>query len=231
MKDVHLPFLSWWTTDRGISLFLIVLIFQVFVIFPLVGLGVLERFAMDIFLSLLMIAGAVALDQNRILTIVMVAFALLGVAVHWTTLYVSSFRYPALDAAFLLGLFGSFVVLLVMHVFRTGPITLHRVLGAVAAYLSIGILWGYAYYLASLVNPGAVQFNTSIGMHEIPVARYIYFSFTTLTSVGYGDVVPIHPVVRSLAVCEALIGQLYPATMIAGVLGLALQGRIRSDKL
>jgi voltage-gated potassium channel Kch len=61
--------------------------------------------------------------------------------------------------------------------------------------------------------------------HEIPVARYIYFSFTTLTTVGYGDAVPMDPVARSLAMAEALTGQLYPAVLIAGVLGVALQAR------
>ena len=160
----------------------------------------------------------------------MVLLTVLGVVVHWTSLYISSFHYPALDAAFLMGLFVSFVVLMMMHIFRAGPITLHRVLGAVAAYLSIGITWGFAYYLAAMVNPGAIQFNTPIGQHEVPVARYVYFSFTTLTTIGYGDVIPVRPVARSLAVAEALIGQLYPAILIAGVLGMALQSQMKSEK-
>jgi voltage-gated potassium channel Kch len=230
MTRVRLPFFSWWTSDRGMSLFLIVLVVQVFFIFPLAGLGLLERFAADIVFSLMMIAGAVALERSRILTIVMVMLAVLGVVVHWTSLYIPSFHHPALDAAFLMGLFASFVVLMMMHIFRPGAINLHRVLGAVAAYLSIGITWGFAYFLAAMVNPGAVQFNTPIGQHEIPVARYIYFSFTTLTTIGYGDVIPIHPVARSLAVAEALVGQLYPAILIGGVLGMALQSRVRTER-
>jgi voltage-gated potassium channel Kch len=225
-----MPFFSWWTSDRGMSLFLIVLVVQVFFIFPLAGLGLLERFAADIVFSLMMIAGAIALERSRILTIVMVLLAVLGVVVHWTSLYIPSFHHPALDAAFLMGLFASFVVLMMMHIFRPGAINLHRVLGAVAAYLSIGITWGFAYFLAATVNPGAVQFNTPIGQHEIPVARYIYFSFTTLTTIGYGDVIPIHPVARSLAVAEALVGQLYPAILIGGVLGMALQSRVRTER-
>jgi hypothetical protein len=230
MKPERLPFFSWWTSDRGMSLFLIVLVAQVFFIFPLAGLAVLERFVVDIVFSLMMISGAVALERNRIVTLLMVLLAVVGVAVHWTSLYIPSFHHPVVDAAFVMGLFGTFVALMILQVFRPGPITLHRILGAVAAYLSIGITWGYAYYLAGLVSPGAVQFNTPIGEHEIPAARYIYFSFTTLTTIGYGDVIPIHPIARSLAVSEALIGQLYPAILIGGLLGLALQARMRSEK-
>ena len=57
------------------------------------------------------------------------------------------------------------------------------------------------------------------------MARYVYFSFTTLTTLGYGDVIPILPVARTLAISEALIGQLYPSILIAFLLGMALQAR------
>jgi voltage-gated potassium channel Kch len=53
----------------------------------------------------------------------------------------------------------------------------------------------------------------------------MYFSFITLTTVGYGDVYAIHPAARSLAVAEALVGQLYIVILIASVVGMALQGR------
>lgn len=230
MTHERLPFFPWWTTDRGMTAFLIVLVAQIFFIFPLAGLGLLARFMVDIVFSLMMIAGVVALERNRILTIVMVTLTVGGVAVHWSSLYIPSFHHPVVDAAFVLGLFATFVVLMIMHIFRSGPITLHRVLGAVAAYLSIGITWGFAFYLSALLNPGAIQFNTPIGQHEVPEARYIYFSFTTLTTIGYGDVIPIHPVARSLATAEALVGQLYPAILIGGVLGIALQSRMKNEK-
>lgn len=212
------------------SLFLVVLVVQVFVIFPLAGVGLLARFTVDIVFSLMMIAGAVALDRNRTLTFVIVLLTVIGLVVHWSSLYIPSFHHPVLDGSFLLALFGTFVVLMMIHIFKPGHITLHRLLGAVAAYLSIGITWGLAYYVAGMVNPGALQFNTPIGQHEVPEARYIYFSFTTLTTIGYGDVIPIHPVARSLATAEALVGQLYPAILIGGLLGMALQARMQGER-
>lgn len=117
-------------------------------------MGLLARFAVDLFFSLMMIAGAVALDRSRILTFVIVLLTVIGVVIHWTSLYIPSFHHPVLDASFLLGLFGTFVVLMMIHVFKRRHITLHGLLGAVAAYLSIGITWGFAYYVTALVNPG-----------------------------------------------------------------------------
>ncbi|HXB77134.1 MAG TPA: potassium channel family protein [Bradyrhizobium sp.] len=59
-------------------------------------------------------------------------------------------------------------------------------------------------------------------------ANLIYFSFVTLTSVGYGDIIPLHPVARSLANIESIIGQLYPATLLARLVTLELEHRHRS---
>ena len=207
------------------SFFLAVLVVVIFVVVPLAGIGLVERFLVDVGFSVILISGAVATDRNRILTWLIIMLAIAGLVVHWAGVLVSSLQYPVLDAVLIMLLFGCFFVVMMLQIFRSGPITLHRVLGAVAAYLSIGVAWGYAYYAASLFNPNAVQFVKSPNLYEIPAARYIYFSFVTLTTVGYGDAVPMDPVARSLAVAEALTGQLYPAVLIAGVLGVALQAR------
>lgn len=211
------------------SVFLGVLVVVLFVLLPLGHLGPLPRFFVDVGFSLVLISGAVATNRSVFLTCLIIVLTVASLFVHWAGVLVSSFRNPVLDAVLIMLLFGSFVVVMMLQVFRCGRITIHRVLGAVAAYLSIGITWGYAYFVASLYDPGAVRFGEGLHFNQIPVERYIYFSFVTLSTVGYGDAVPVDPVARSLAVAEALTGQLYPAVLIAGVLGLALQSRRGSD--
>jgi hypothetical protein len=228
--EVKIPFFqASWTSDKGMSLFLVILIVVIFVVFPLAGMGVFEGFMVDILFSAMLISGALANRRNRALTTVVILLTIGVLAVHWLSFYASGPSHPLLDASFVLGLFGCFVVIMLTEVFRPGAITINRVQGAVAAYLSVGITWGYAYYLASLLSPGAVYFSTPRAATEIPVARYIYFSFMTLTTVGYGDVLPVHPMTRALAVSEALIGQLYPSILIAGVLGMMLQSRVQNE--
>jgi hypothetical protein len=110
------------------------------------------------------------------------------------------------------------------HTSRPGPISLHRVMGGVAAHLLIGLTWAFGYKLLMEARPEAIQFRTFVG--EIPTAepsRLIYFSFCTLISVGYGDAYPVHRIARSLA--TALVGQLYPSVLIATFVGMSLQGR------
>jgi len=116
--------------------------------------------------------------------------------------------------------------LVLMQVFRKGRITLHRVQGAVAAYLLLGFAWAIVYEISFLLNPDAIRFPDNSGVGLLMVPRLLYFSFVALTPVGYGDIVPVHPAVRSLAVTEALIGQLYPVVLIARLVSLEIVSRI-----
>jgi Ion channel len=112
------------------------------------------------------------------------------------------------------------------HTFRSGPISVHRVMGGVAAYLLIGVTWAFGYKLLMEARPDAIHFQSFVS--RIPTgepSRLIYFSFSTLTSVGYGDAHPVHRIAHSLATAEALIGQLYPSILIATLVGMSLQSR------
>jgi Ion channel. len=92
---------------------------------------------------------------------------------------------------------------------------LHRVQGAVAVYLLFGLIWAFAYDFVILHAPQAFHADELTVQHGPLTPTLIYFSFTTLTTVGYGDITPIHPIARSLAMLEAFVGQLFPAILIA----------------
>jgi hypothetical protein len=118
------------------------------------------------------------------------------------------------------------VVMTLKHTFRPGPISAHRVMGGVATYLLIGLIWAFGYKLLMETHPDAIHFESSLaGIPTGEPSRLIYFSFSTLTSVSYGDVRPVHRVARSLATAEALVGQLYPSVLIATLVGMSLQAR------
>ncbi len=102
-------------------------------------------------------------------------------------------------------------------------------MGGVAAYLLIGLTWAFGYKLLMEERPDAIHFQSSVtGSLTAEPSRLIYFSFATLTSVTYGDAYPIHRIARSLAMAEALIGQLYPSILLATPVGMALQARSRA---
>ena len=105
-----------------------------------------------------------------------------------------------------------------------GVVTVHRVLGAIALYLNIGLMFGTIYRLPWYLIPGSLT-NIPHDLSWQANATIVYFSFVTLTSTGFGEIVPVHPLVRTLANVEAIIGQLYPATMLARLITLELRRR------
>jgi hypothetical protein len=98
-------------------------------------------------------------------------------------------------------------------------------MGAVAAYLLIGMTWCVAYYLVALWIPGAFSTQGSFGGREPLQSQLFYFSFATLTSTGYGDITAVHPIGRMLVILEGVVGQLFPAILIARLVSLQLQSK------
>ncbi|SCX76385.1 Ion channel [Desulfoluna spongiiphila] len=110
--------------------------------------------------------------------------------------------------------FGMMAVLL-YHLFRHVTQT-EKLLTAINFYLLTGITFSYVYVMANYLIPGAFDLP---GHNLTNWSDYLYFSFVTLTSVGYGDISPQHHVTQSLAVFEAIIGVLSPTIMIARFVG------------
>jgi hypothetical protein len=141
-------------------------------------------------------------------------------------------RAPS-DAALLLGTVGGFgaqllVIYLLGHaVLAPGEITRLRVLGAVALYLRLGMAFAAAYRLSVQLVPGSLANLPPEAGQLRGYSSILYFSFVTLTSVGYGDIVPVEPFVRTLSNLEAIIGQLYPATLLARLVTLEIERRGR----
>lgn len=113
-------------------------------------------------------------------------------------------------------------VVVARAVFGPGRITYHRVVGAVLLYLIIGLTFVALYGFVALRAPAAFTNLPTLHGDFAIAGNLIYFSFVTLTTTGYGDIAPLHPYARSLANVEAIIGQIYPATLLARLVTLEL---------
>jgi Ion channel len=109
-------------------------------------------------------------------------------------------------------------------VFAPGPVNTHRVLGAIVLYLNLVLLFSTMYRLILDIEPEAFSGLSDTAEGPRGFAALIYFSFVTLTSTGYGDILAVNPFARSLANLESVVGQLYPATLLARLVAQHLQG-------
>jgi Ion channel len=208
-------FTRFWADDKGLSVFSALLLVIAFVLPPLVRPGSGRSVAGDLLFALVLISGVLALGERRLARLLLMPAAAITLAVDLGS-WVLPVPEPWVQATGLLSLLLLLVVVL-GQTLRSGPITRHRIQGAVAAYLLLGMIWAYAYSLVALVHPGA--FSGPVRPADGPRA-FFYFSFVTLTTVGYGDVLPVHQTARSLAVLEAVTGPLYLAILISRLVSL-----------
>jgi len=216
-----------WSTDRSLSVLLASLVLVIFVIQPLQAVGVAGRLLMAVFFSFILISGVAAVAKNTVTTGVVGGVVVVTLVVRGLRLSHGGESLAISDTA-ISSLFCIVLAVVVLaQVFRKGPVTWYRIQGAVAFYLLLGLAWAGAYELIELRWPNAFVPTSSAAMNPNadPTARFVYFSFVTLTTVGYGDITAAHPFARSLVTLEALIGQLFPAILLARLVSMELYHR------
>ena len=118
-------------------------------------------------------------------------------------------------------LFAYTTIFVLRRVLQSERVTGDTLCGAIAVYLMIGLTWSLVYVLAEHLHPGSYRIATT-GMLHAPAKELLYFSYVTLATLGYGDVVPVTDGARSLAVLESLCGTIYMAILVARLIGLHL---------
>jgi hypothetical protein len=228
MKPVPESFVKLWSTDRGLSVLVIMLVVTVFVLPHLApeGAPILPHL-FDISFSLVLLAGLTAITRTRSIIIAGVLFVCLALAGRWISRGVPAGDLIVFNLTISMISTLVLALLVVVQVFREGPITMHRVLGAVGVYLLLGLAWSFAYHLIDVVNPDAFAISGGATARILSGNEFLYFSFITLTTVGFGDITALDPAARSIVMLEALTGQLFPAILIARLVSMELVSRTR----
>ena len=168
------------------------------------------------FFSVLMIVGARSLKGGgRYLTIGMV-LAIIGVALNVVAIGQDSIVFKG---ASILSIFAFLLVSIsytMKQVAFGTEINANRIVGAICVYLLLGVIWALAYAFVDLVAPSSfagIERDAETGWGT----GWFYYSFVTLTTLGYGDILPLSATARSLAYLQAIVGQFYIAVLVAGL--------------
>ena len=171
--------------------------------------------------SLVLLAGVVAVaDSNRVLVIAIV-LAIPAIAGRWMNHFWPELVPPHVFLTAGLVLIAFVVANLLRFVLRAPSVNADVLCASISAYLMLGLMWTLAYWLVDQLTPGgAFSFNTNAGTRSINGFTGFYFSFITLSTVGYGDITPVSRIARWLAAMEAMTGLLYVAVLIARLVAL-----------
>jgi hypothetical protein len=215
-----------WSEERALTLFLMLLVIDMFVVGPVVRAGALLALASDLFYSILLLAGILTVLRRPILQWTATVLVALAIGVKWASIAFGSPGLLVLNGALSLAAVLAFLLIVLWSVFRDGPVTAHRVRGAIAAYLLLALCFSLAYDLIAYAQPAAFTMTgLEVQSPQVRAWSFLYFSVVTLTTVGFGDIAAVHSVARSLVMAEALIGQLYPAILLARLVTLEMETR------
>ena len=207
-------------TDSSLTILAALLLLQGSLVQPLVAMGHINgNWAVAVFMAVLALAVWLLFDRTRVGK-VFVLLAFLTVVLR-----VADARHPDVGLRqweILLGA-GSLLMLTwltLIYTLAPGAINLQRVFGAIAAFLLIGMSFAELHKLVALHFADAyLLFGQPAGAEQV-IPQLGYFSFVTLTSLGFGDLTPQHPLARSLTVVEAVVGVLYPAALLGWMVSM-----------
>ena len=178
--------------------------------------------------SLVLLAAVFAVaDRKRTLAIAVV-LAVPAITARWINHFRPDLIHPAVFLVCALLLLAFVIGHLLHFILRAPVVTMEVLCASISAYLMLGLMWTVAYWLVDQLTPGgAFSYNTSGGTQSMNGFTGFYFSFITLSTVGYGDITPVSRAARWLAAMEAMTGLLYVAVLIARL--VSLYSRAKSD--
>ncbi len=208
-------------------------------LFLLVSLPLGEQFQTATLLQILafwtvLLAGVLTVESERWILRVAIVLAVPAVLSDVEFFYPGNAPLEAASNAFNAAFLAFVCAVLLRHILRRDEVTTDVILGGVCIYLMLGILFSQIYRVIEILSPGSFQ------VHGTPLSappdagipegiHLIYYSFVTLTTLGYGEIVPMSSTARILAVIEAMAGSLYIAILIASLVGINIASRSRSS--
>ena len=198
--------------------FVLVAILVYWVASPLLKNFLGVRVLTDVFFTATLISAVFAVSQVRRQAVIAVGLALPMLLSLWFQ-YVEYVPALALVGSGFQALFFAYTAWLILGaVLRAADVSREVIAAAIVVYMFLGLLWTGIYSTIELLVPGTFAIPAELSG---PAIRHLsYFSFTTLTTLGYGDVTPVSPLAQSLATLEALTGQIYLAVLIARLVGI-----------
>ena len=189
---------------------------------------VVQRSAINVLLLLIIVSAIRSHSRSPKRSVIVLLLGLISFVLScWAERSPSPGLVMVIDACYV-AVFAGLLLTLCENVFRDGRVDVNRILGAICIYLVLGLLWAFLYAFLERAVPGSFRLqsvNRDLGAGQGLLTELMYFSNVTLTTLGYGDIVPVSKPARTFAVLQAIFGQLYVAIVMARLVGLHISER------
>ena len=186
----------------------------------------LARGVITILFVAILVSAVFAVGGRRLTTVLAIVLAAPGILLQAVDLLNDHQGIEITKLLFGVLFLGFTVVVVLHHVFTTDRVTIDTIAAALCVYLLLGVLWALVYSAMELLSPGSFIIlsgggeDESIGFGGKGTVIALYYSFVTMTTLGYGDIVPNSSPARMFAAMEAIMGQVYLAVLVARLVAL-----------
>ncbi|MGD8524326.1 MAG: potassium channel family protein [Desulfobacterales bacterium] len=213
---------------RDRFLYLLIFILMLIAIQPLdeaIGkLGIV----LDIIVSAILLSAIYVISGKRIHIVIGVFLAAPLLISLWTAYFFTNAWLPIIGLLCGIAFFAFIIVIILKFIFSQDEITKDLIAGAAVVYLLMAIMWAFAYRVIEMIHSGS--FSIAQGHSLEHQFSFQYYSFVTLTTLGYGDIFPLSTAARACAILEAVIGQLYLVITIAWLVGVQISQSMQRKK-
>jgi len=190
--------------------------------YPLVDQFSSLRFLLDLILFLAFVTAILVTIKNRFWFSVSILFSSLFLTTHWLEYFVDWPFLDSLSIIFGMIFLGVITAALLHNIFSVREeVTADLIFGVISVYLLMGSMFAMAHLLIEVLQPGSfsgLNFPEASMNNDYP--SFVYYSFVTLTTLGYGDITPLSRIAGTLAYSEAIMGQMYLSILVARLVGM-----------
>jgi hypothetical protein len=203
-------------------LFLLIALLTLIIVGPLLSASRHGTLVLNVIGAAMLLTALYAISECKQIIVGAVILSILSILGTFLLQAYPSHVMVMVSHATMIALLALFAFVILNYVVRSGRVTADKIFAAICAYLLIGYAWAFAYALLDEFNPGAFASPTEVARNDY-IGRVIqmrYFSYITLATVGYGDIVPRSTGARTMAILEAILGQFYLVALIGRLVGL-----------
>jgi hypothetical protein len=185
-------------------------------------------FIINIIFSVIILSSIYAVSYRKKAALFAVILAAPVLVINWSSPFIDQTWYPYVRHIFSTCFFILIIILILDFIFRQVQVSREILFAAIVVYMLLGLMWAVIFRFLEICQPGSFLFphGLSHDSHDI----FLYYSFVTLTTLGYGDISPISAPARSLAILEAIIGQMYVAVLIARLMGTHISQSMQKEQ-
>lgn len=205
---------------RGNFLYLLVSLLLLLLLAPLFEGTPMGSIIVSIAFSAILLSALYAVSPGKSMFTLSVMFVVFLILMRWSNHLLQSHVLGLVIKLLMIMFLVVTMCAMFAHILAAGKVTANKICGALSVYLVIGVTWALLYTVIEGIHPQSFAIADSHVARSHEITLFTYYSFVTLTTLGFGDIIPLTPIAKVFTYIEAVFGQIYLAVLIARLVGL-----------